>query len=70
MEDADRMSLAKTTIERVGALRERRAAIGLTRLEVYAHPDDHKAIKTTARRLSKKRECLGAGFAPSTGEPK
>ncbi len=61
---------AKTTAARVAALRQRRAAFGLTRLEVYAHPDDHKTIKTTARRLSKKRECRGAGFAPSTGELK
>jgi hypothetical protein len=64
------MSVAKTTTERVAKLRAARDALGLKRLEVYAHPDDHKAIKTTARRLSKKRECHGAGFALSTGEPK
>ncbi len=64
------MSPVKTAAARVAKLRAARDALGLKRLEVYAHPDDHKAIKTTARRLSKKRECLGAGFAPSTGEPK
>jgi hypothetical protein len=64
------MTCAKPISKRVAALRERRASLGLKRLEIYAHPEDHQAIKATARRLAKKRECHGAGFALSTGEPK
>jgi hypothetical protein len=45
----------KPATARVIALRKRRAAHGLTRLEVYAHPDDHAAIKAYAARLLKKR---------------
>lgn len=44
-----------TVAARVAALRERRAALGLTRLELYAHPEDHEALKKLARRLAKKR---------------
>ncbi len=47
---------AKTTQERVAALRQRRAELGLTRLELYAHPDDHEAIKALAAKLQGKRE--------------
>lgn len=46
---------AKTATARVIALRERRAALGLTRLELYAHPNDHAAIKAHAEKLAKKR---------------
>lgn len=49
---------AKTVAERVQALRMRREALGLTRLEVYVHPDDHEAIKAYADRLRVKREKL------------
>ena len=55
---------AKTTAARVAALRERRAAKGLTRLELYAHPDDHAPIKAHAARLARKR----ARTLPATGE--
>ena len=44
------------TAKRVAALRKRRAAMGLTRLELYAHPDDHQALKNLARSLAKKRK--------------
>lgn len=47
---------AKTTGERVAALRQRRADLGLTRLELYAHPTDHQAIKEYAAKLAKQRE--------------
>lgn len=50
------MSAAKTTAARVAELRQRRADLGLTRLELYAHPDDHKAIKALAAKLQRKRE--------------
>ena len=46
---------AKTTAERVAALRESRKSAGLTRLEVYAHPDDHAAIKEHAAKLQRRR---------------
>jgi len=35
--------------------RKRRAAEGLTRLEVYANPADHQQIKTLAEKLRKRR---------------
>jgi hypothetical protein len=47
---------AKTLSERQAALRQRRAALGLTRLEVFAHPDDHPPIKELAAKLRRKRE--------------
>ena len=46
---------AKTTAARVAALRERRTASGLARLELYAHPDDHAAIKSYAAKLARRR---------------
>jgi hypothetical protein len=33
---------AKTPTERVQELRQRREALGLTRLELYVHPEDHE----------------------------
>ena len=50
------MKAAKTNAERIAALRQRRADLGLTRLELYAHPDDHEAIKELAAKLQRKRE--------------
>lgn len=50
------MSAAKTTAERVAALRAARDALGLKRLELYAHPDDWPAIKALAEKLQRKRE--------------
>lgn len=46
---------AKTTAERVAALRATRDALGLKRLELYAHPDDWPAIKALAEKLQRKR---------------
>jgi hypothetical protein len=46
---------AKTIAARVAALRERRAGLGLTRLELYAHPEDHAEIKALAEKLQNKR---------------
>jgi hypothetical protein len=48
--------IAKTTTERVQALRQRREALGLTRLELYVHPDDHEVVKALAAKLQRKRE--------------
>lgn len=53
------MPTAKTAAERVADMRQRRQAAGLTRLEVYAHPDDHAAIRAYAARLVRKREREG-----------
>lgn len=46
---------AKTPAERVAALRASRKALGLRRLELYAHPDDWPAIKALADKLQRKR---------------
>jgi hypothetical protein len=45
------MSAAKTTAERVAKLRADRDALGLKRLELYAHPEDWPAIKALAEKL-------------------
>lgn len=50
------MTAARTTTQRVSALRQRREALGLKRLELYAHEDDHKPIKDYAAKLQRKRE--------------
>lgn len=52
------MNAAKTTRERVQAMRAARDALGLKRLELYAHPEDWPAIKALAERLQKKRARL------------
>lgn len=52
------MSAAKTTSERVQAMRAARETLGLRRLELYAHPDDWPAIKALAERLARKRAKL------------
>lgn len=52
------MSPAKTTSERVAALRAARDALGLKRLELYAHPDDWPAIKALAEKLQRRRARL------------
>lgn len=49
------MSAAKTTAERVAALRAARDALGLKRLELYAHPEDWPAIKALAEKLQRRR---------------
>jgi hypothetical protein len=47
---------AKTSAEKMRELRQRREAMGLTRLELYAHPEDHAALKKEAAKLQRKRE--------------
>lgn len=52
---------AKTAIgfraanERVQKMRAEREALGLKRLELYAHPGDWPAIKALAEKLARKR---------------
>ena len=45
----------KTATNRMAALRQRRADEGLKRLELYAHTDDHAAIKAAAAKIAAKR---------------
>lgn len=47
---------AKTQAERKAEQRKRLADAGLTRLELWAHPDDHAALKECAAQLQAKRE--------------
>lgn len=58
---------AKTPSERKAAERQRRQDAGLVRLELWAHPDDHAALKALAEKLAKRR----AKTAPAkTGAPR
>ncbi len=54
------VALPKTTSERVAAMRAARDALGLKRLELYAHPDDWPAIKALAEKLQRRRAKLAA----------
>lgn len=45
----------KPAANRMASLRQRRAAEGLKRLDLYAHPDDHAAIKAAAEKIAAKR---------------
>jgi hypothetical protein len=47
---------AKPATERMAALRKRRQVEGLTRLELWAHPGDHEAVKEAAAKLQRKRD--------------
>jgi hypothetical protein len=46
------------------ALRARRDALGLKRLEVYVHPDDWPAVKKYAEKAQRRR----AALTPQAGE--
>jgi hypothetical protein len=46
------VSPAKTTKQRVTAMRLARDALGLKRLELYAHPEDWPQIKALAEKLA------------------
>ena len=54
------MTAAKTSTERVTALRAARDSLGLRRLELYAHPDDWPAIKALAEKLQKRRDRMAS----------
>ena len=47
--------IAKTDAQRQKERRERREAAGLTRCEVFAHPEDHPKIKRYAAKLTAAR---------------
>jgi len=55
------VAMPKTSNERVAKLRADRDALGLKRLELYAHPDDRPAIKAFAEKLACKRAKQNAG---------
>ena len=57
------MNAAKTISERVQTMRAARDALGLKRLEIYAHPEDWPAIKGLAEKLQRRRAKLLASGA-------
>lgn len=59
------MVAAKTTSERVQAMRAARDALGLKRMELYAHQEDWPAIKALAEKLQRKRERLTRNADPA-----
>ncbi|MCR4301606.1 MAG: hypothetical protein NUV51_08340 [Sulfuricaulis sp.] len=46
---------AKTVAERQRTLRQARTAAGLVRLELWAHPADHAALKAEAAKMARRR---------------
>lgn len=53
---------ARTTLERVAALRARRAAAGLTEVRgIFLAPEQHVQLKAYATRLARKRPAAPAG---------
>lgn len=62
---------AATVAARQAALRQRRAEQGLARIEVWAHQDDHAAIKALVAQLARRREhpldVVGISAQPSSG---
>ena len=64
MSEARKGLAPKTTSERVAALRAARDALGLKRLELYAHPEDWPAIKALAEKLQRRRARLVEKRAP------
>lgn len=55
--------------KRMAALRERRRKAGQTPMEVWAHPDDHQAIRDEAARLAKARDAAAnAELRPPAGQ--
>jgi len=63
MSEAREGLVPKTGAERVAKLRADRDALGLKRLELYAHPDDWPAIKAMAEKLQRRRAKLAAKAA-------
>ena len=49
---------AKTAAQRQADLKARRAALGITRCAIWAHKDDHAALKAYARELAARRKAL------------
>lgn len=55
--------------KRMAALRERRRRAGMTPMEVWAHPDDHQAIRDEAARLAKARDAAANDNLPVSQLP-
>jgi hypothetical protein len=63
MSEARQGLVPKTASERVAKMRADRDALGLKRLELYAHPDDWPAIKALAEKLQRRLAKLAAKAA-------
>jgi hypothetical protein len=63
------MNAAKTTAERVAALRLARDALGLKQLELYAPPEDWPQIKALAEKLQRRRALTLAALLAKYGTP-
>lgn len=50
------MTIKKTSSNRVKELRERREALGIVQVNLYAHKDDVRRIKDYAAKLQKARD--------------
>ena len=55
MSEARKGLAPKTGADRLAAMRAARDALGLKRLELYAHPDDWPQIKALAEKLQRRR---------------
>lgn len=55
IEHYGRKSTAKTNKQKQSELRDRRTALGLKRLEVWARPADHPKIRAYVKRLEIKK---------------
>ena len=53
--------------KRMAALRDRRRKAGMTPMEVWAHPDDHQAIRELVARLAKARDEAANGKLQAAG---
>ena len=50
----------KSAAARMAAMRDRKRKTGMKPIELWAHPDDHQAIRDEAARLDKaRREAMG-----------
>lgn len=56
--------VAKTVSERVAALRARRDALGLVRLELYVYPDELPVFRALVTKIKAKRHKRGKLDAP------
>jgi hypothetical protein len=59
---------APKSAPRVAALRERRAALGLVRLELYVQPEHVRRIRAFAQALAPHKEKTATRPKPSGGE--
>lgn len=48
--------MGKTNLERLKAIREKRARLGLKRFDIYLHPSEWPLVKRYIERLAKRRQ--------------